>query len=86
MYLRSLRNSQYILRSKPSFALHFNRKYAIVYGAGNSVGFTFAKFFALKGFNLILIDDSEHKLMILESEIWQLLGHFSSDLAYLGNP
>ncbi len=41
------------------------KKFVIIYGATTQIGLTFARYFALKGFNLVLIDEQDNKLATL---------------------
>ncbi len=66
-------NGDSALRNAPDNSLGTPRKYVLIYGAANQIGSAFARYFAMKGFNLVLIDESEEKLMIVESELNSIL-------------
>ena len=61
------------LKDQPDKVLGTPKKYAVIYGAANQIGSAYARYFALRGFNLVIIDESEEKLNTLEGELNSIL-------------
>ena len=46
------------LKDQPDKVLGSPKKYAVIYGAANQIGSAFARYFAIRGYNLVIIDES----------------------------
>ena len=71
-YFKSFFNAKKYLKSQTSEDAS-RRYYAIIYGAANRAGNSFAHYLASKGFNLILIDRDPQPLNDLENDIKSLM-------------
>ena len=71
--LKTRFNIAKVLNDAPDPSLGAPKAFVVIYGAANQIGSAFARYFALRGYNLLLIDEQEDKLVTLETEIYNIL-------------